>query len=306
MIIRRKHNSSYTIVPNIVLNDEALTYDAIGLLCYLLSKPDNWTVQLEQLRHRGGIGRDKARKLINLLIHAGYITRRKVRDPESQAFVSDEYVVFDEPFPDDQKVSNLEVDTKPAPESQSVAIQEPAPEKPAPENPSHSKYCKVVNTEKDNPLSYETGNSDQASPSKPKERVSYSETFERFWKAYPTTPNMPKPNAFKEWQRLDVADRQAAFASLPAMKRDLAKESWRPAVYAERYLKQRRFDGYAQSAGVSELDAMDWPKHCALALKTGQWPRAWGPAPGKPDCRVPTELMTPELTAALQGRRLSA
>jgi hypothetical protein len=296
MIIKRRHNSNYTIIPNRLLNDEALTCDAVGLICYLLSKPNNWKVSVEQLCRRWGIGRDKARKLVNLLIEVGYIKRRKVRDPETRTFTHDEYVVFDDP-------DNAEA-FEPATENPSL---EPAPEKPAPENQDHNKYGKSVSTKLD-PRSGETADCSVASPSKPKtpKRLSYTPDFEAFWKTYPTTPNMPKAEAFKEWQRLDAADRQAATASLPAFKRDLTKEDWRKPVYACRYLKQRRFEGFAQSAREATLDAMDWPRHCDLAIRTGQWPRAWGPAPGKPGCLVPANLVTSRLVAAVQGRKASA
>jgi hypothetical protein len=300
MIIRREHNGNFTVVPNGVLNDEALSYDAVGLLCYLLSKPNNWTLQIEQLRHRGGVGRDKVYKLIGQLCDAGYIVKQQARDPETAAFVAHEYVVYDRPFPENPEVDISGCEDEPLPEK-------PYPEKPYPANQDHNKDRKTVSTELI-PRSGKTGDCSGASTSKPKtrKRISYTPDFEAFWKAYPTTPNMPKAEAFKEWQRLDAADRQVATGSLPAYRRDLDKEDWRKPVYACRYLKQRRFEGFAQSVDVAKLDAMDWPKLCDLAIRTGQWPRIWGPAPGKPGCLVPADLATSQLVAAVQGRRVSA
>ena len=115
------------------------------------------------------------------------------------------------------------------------------------------------------------------------------------WKAYPTTANMPKAEAFKEWQRLDAADQAAATNALPGYRKLLAKEDWLKAVYAERYLKQRRFDGYADNA-----DDVDWAKCCDAVIKSGQWSRMFGPLPDQPGCKVPAELLTPELLAAVQ------
>jgi hypothetical protein len=300
MIIRREHNGNFTVIPNDVLNDKALSYDAVGLLCYLLSKPNNWSLQIEQLRHRGGVGRDKVYKLIGQLCEAGYIVKRPVRDPETAAFVAHEYVVYDRPFPENPEVDISGCEDEPLPEK-------PYPEKPYPANQDHSKYGKIANTELD-PLSDETGDCSAAIPSKPKtrKRISYTPDFEAFWKAYPTTVNMPKTEAFNAWQRLDPADKQAATGSLPAYRRDLAKEDWRKPVYACRYLKQRRFEGFAQSAAVTTHDATDWSRLCNLAIKTGQWSRKWGPAPGKPGCLVPDDLVTPQLVAAVQGRRAAA
>jgi uncharacterized protein YdaU (DUF1376 family) len=87
--------------------------------------------------------------------------------------------------------------------------------------------------------------------SKIKKKIAYPDDFEAFWKAYPTTPNMPKPNALKQWERLDTADRQAAVQTIPAFKAHCAKQNISP-VYAERFLSQRRFDGYEKSAIRSE------------------------------------------------------
>jgi len=42
MIIRRKVNRNFTVVPNEPVNDTRLSFEALGLLTYLLSRPDNW------------------------------------------------------------------------------------------------------------------------------------------------------------------------------------------------------------------------------------------------------------------------
>ena len=44
-IIRAKRDRNFTVIDNCVFADKQLSFAAIGLLCYLLSKPDNWLVQ---------------------------------------------------------------------------------------------------------------------------------------------------------------------------------------------------------------------------------------------------------------------
>jgi hypothetical protein len=61
VIIRRKVNRNFTVIPNEIMNDERLSFEALGLLGFLLSRPDNWHVIVDNLRSRGGLGRDKAR-----------------------------------------------------------------------------------------------------------------------------------------------------------------------------------------------------------------------------------------------------
>jgi len=77
-------------------------------------------------------------------------------------------------------------------------------------------------------------------------RGKYSADFETFWSEYPKDPLMSKKNAWIRWDKLDLVDRVAAKCSLPAF-RDYCRKNptYRP-VHAERYLSQRRFDGFEQ------------------------------------------------------------
>ena len=91
-----------------------------------------------------------------------------------------------------------------------------------------------------------------ASPPNPKPgKKTYPEPFEEFWRAYPTDALMSKSKAFEKWGRLTIADRAAALAALPGFRAHCAKDlTYRP-VHAERFLSQRRFDGFAEIAAAS-------------------------------------------------------
>ena len=130
MIIRRKVNRHFTTVPNEPITDEGLSFEALGLLTYLLSRPDNWRVCIEHLKGRGSIGRDKAYRLLVDLMNRGYIIRRQVREAESQQFGAYEYVVYDEP---QRALEKKERGSEPLPENPET---EPLPEKPLPAEPS--------------------------------------------------------------------------------------------------------------------------------------------------------------------------
>lgn len=93
MIIRRKRHRQYTIVANEVADDDRLGFEALGLLTYLLSRPDNWSVHVKQLCKRGGCGRDKTRRILNELIAARYVVRQKIRSVEGGQFVRGDYEV---------------------------------------------------------------------------------------------------------------------------------------------------------------------------------------------------------------------
>jgi DNA-binding transcriptional MocR family regulator len=98
MIIRRQHNGNFTIVPNAIFEDERISAEAKGLLGYLLSRPHEWIVRLQQLRHKLKIGRDRLQRVVKELIDAGYIEREdeQPRDDEKK-FASYNYVVRDVP-----------------------------------------------------------------------------------------------------------------------------------------------------------------------------------------------------------------
>jgi ribosomal protein L12E/L44/L45/RPP1/RPP2 len=84
-----------------------------------------------------------------------------------------------------------------------------------------------------------------------KGRKTYTPAFEAFWRDYPTDALMSKSKAFEKWQRLGLPDRAAAHAALPAFRAHCAKDlTYRP-VHAERFLSQRRFDGFVEAAKVA-------------------------------------------------------
>lgn len=78
-------------------------------------------------------------------------------------------------------------------------------------------------------------------------RAKYSPEFEEFWKAYPTDRIMSKKKAGEQWARIADADRKAAMAAVPAFKDYCRKNTTYRPVHAERFLSQRRFDGFEQA-----------------------------------------------------------
>jgi hypothetical protein len=126
-IVTRKRSSNFAIIPNEVAEDARLSFDARGLLCYLLAKPHDWKVNVMDIQREGKIGRDKAYNLIRELRETGYIEVDEQRDARGQ-IMGRNYIVYDCAI-----VSML-----PLPENPDVV--KPLPEKPElagplPENP---------------------------------------------------------------------------------------------------------------------------------------------------------------------------
>lgn len=93
MRIHRFHpESNFTILPNETLQDERLSFVALGILCQLVSRPDGWNVNADSLwqqtkRNQGkktGQGREAIRAAFAELERYGYLVRRKTRDKEGQ------------------------------------------------------------------------------------------------------------------------------------------------------------------------------------------------------------------------------
>lgn len=81
-IIRvRFDQGGWCAIPNATLNDRRLRLDALGLLAWLLSKPDGWEVRPRALELEFLAGRDKIRGLLKNMEEAGYLRRSKFRDP---------------------------------------------------------------------------------------------------------------------------------------------------------------------------------------------------------------------------------
>ena len=70
------------------------------------------------------------------------------------------------------------------------------------------------------------------------------EEFERFWSEYPVDRNMPKKLARKFWGLLSEGKRKKALEALPGFKRYCRENSWYRPIYAHRFLKEERFEGF--------------------------------------------------------------
>ena len=96
-IIRTKREHNYTVVSNKVYDKNQLSWQAMGLLGYLLTKPDNWKVMVAELVNvtkdtKKPTGKEGVYNIINELKEKGFISVRKNSDG------STDYTVYDEPI----------------------------------------------------------------------------------------------------------------------------------------------------------------------------------------------------------------
>jgi hypothetical protein len=85
----------YVILNKDFLENDALSWKAKGLLAYLLSRPDDWTVIVRDLIRRSKDGRDSVYAALKELTVAGYLEMELERD--GGKFARRRYVVYERP-----------------------------------------------------------------------------------------------------------------------------------------------------------------------------------------------------------------
>lgn len=98
-IIRQKRKANYTVIPNEMLNNPELSFKAKAILCYLLSKPDKWSVYLSQLAKASTDGYESVVSGMNELIANRYVFRKPCSGTNPGGW---EYFVYDEPQSDEE------------------------------------------------------------------------------------------------------------------------------------------------------------------------------------------------------------
>jgi hypothetical protein len=76
-IYRINKQRNFSIMSNEPLTDERLSWEARGVLAYLLTKPDGWVVRNTDLIRRGPAGVKKIKRIIRELRESGYIHRER-------------------------------------------------------------------------------------------------------------------------------------------------------------------------------------------------------------------------------------
>ena len=107
-IIRVVKDSKYFAASNEPFNDERLSWEARGVMGYLLSKPDNWQVMFNDLVNNGPAGEKMIRRILKELQEYGYLKRKKSRQPDGRfVWVS---TVYETPHMGDVTISPPGVD----------------------------------------------------------------------------------------------------------------------------------------------------------------------------------------------------
>ena len=121
MTIRRApddERGSYTVIDNRTVQDSKLSWEARGMLAFLLSKPSKWSVQPPALvKESPGAKRDKVYQILNELEECGYLITRRITD-DAGRFVKVERWVYEISQPTSGISVSGEGVSEPEPESE--------------------------------------------------------------------------------------------------------------------------------------------------------------------------------------------
>ena len=95
-IFKIRHDNEFTIVCNKIFNNPKLSWRAKGLLSYLLSKPENWSVYVNNISKDSSDGITSTSSGMNELIKEGYISKQQTRSEDGK-FNGYIYRVYENP-----------------------------------------------------------------------------------------------------------------------------------------------------------------------------------------------------------------
>ena len=135
-----------------------LSYEAVGMMAYLLSKPDNWEINVKDLQ-RDGCGRNKVYRVIHELCAAGYMKMAsKYQDKKTKRWVWNPYEISEtpqfraEPYPQKPYTENGDIEHNTDQQNQlDTNVSNTAAEK-APVPAQNSKPQNDQPSENDNPV----------------------------------------------------------------------------------------------------------------------------------------------------------
>lgn len=101
-IFRKVKKNDYTVIDNNIFRNQRLTLKAKGMICTMLSLPDDWEFSEDGLSSLSNDGKSSIRSTLKELMEYGYLVRTRNRD--SKGVLRDYvYTIFEEPTFENQK-----------------------------------------------------------------------------------------------------------------------------------------------------------------------------------------------------------
>lgn len=141
-ILRKPHNADnpYVVITKTIFEDDAISWRAKGMMGYLLSRPDDWTIIIGDLVKRAPEGRGVVRSTLRELEQHGYLLKHTLRD-EHGRWAGTEMIVLEHPAPLEQRTYREKATAAQTPQTDS-----PHTEKPHTVDP-HAENCPLLSTD---------------------------------------------------------------------------------------------------------------------------------------------------------------
>ncbi|WP_052954870.1 hypothetical protein [Microvirga vignae] len=303
MIIRRRRTRNFTTIDNGVFDDQELSPEALGVLSYLLSRPNNWEVQPDHLRSRFDIGRDKLQKIMRLLRERGYARIEYEHDKATGTFRNCGYVICDEPvmIKTVQPVGEVASDAV-AEAIETADLTNESDVHRVPENPAHGETVSRENRLTVKPSAGKSGSKEETkteikqNPHTPKgdlgegssidlEEIpskTASARFERLREAWPADPTINWERVESGFYRMPVEDQENA-SKIAKRYVEFCRREGRKLKAPQNWLRDKGWAGFLEeerkaSAAVERGRTMVWVMEGTRAWDA--W-RGWYEAKGK-------------------------
>lgn len=118
-VFRKVKKTDFTVIDNNIFKNQKLTLKAKGMICTMLSLPDDWSFSEEGLTNLSNDSRTGIRNTLEELMKFGYLTRKQLKDKNGK-FSNMEYTIYEEPLyqkpttekPISEKIHNKELNNK--------------------------------------------------------------------------------------------------------------------------------------------------------------------------------------------------
>lgn len=104
-VLRKRKKNNYTVIDNGIFKNRNMSLKAKGLLCLMLSLPDDWEYSLEGLTALSDDGRTAVSNALKELENLQYF--RKIRTYENGKISGIEYIISEEPMPENLILEKL-------------------------------------------------------------------------------------------------------------------------------------------------------------------------------------------------------
>ena len=94
--VEKNAENPYVMIDKNVFEDTSLSFKAKGILGYLLSRPNDWTLIIADIQKRSTDGKDSVKNGIDELIERGYIVKTE-QPRQAGKFATCDYVVYEKP-----------------------------------------------------------------------------------------------------------------------------------------------------------------------------------------------------------------